>query len=150
MSERESRHTRDEYSAFGEVVGHKIRKLGTEYEREIAQFKINEILLHASLGRFRQSLGRSQISGLPSTQTSLCNSALEPSLPHETRVPSTATFLRPSSSHTSTYSSLTSPNTPPEENSRSETWDNENSLASPPDTRNFYEEFGTCMNYTAL
>ncbi|CAH1963938.1 unnamed protein product [Acanthoscelides obtectus] len=67
MNQRELRHTRDEYSTFGEAVRHKIRKLSTEYEHEITQFKINEILLHASLGYFRQTTGVSQISRFPST-----------------------------------------------------------------------------------
>lgn len=45
---------RDRFSAFGEVVGHKLRNLSTEAEQNIAEFKINEILFRASMGEYKQ------------------------------------------------------------------------------------------------
>ncbi|KAF2901265.1 hypothetical protein ILUMI_04918 [Ignelater luminosus] len=44
---------RDEFAAFGEVVAHKLRKLPTDQERDVVQFKINELLFKASMGIFR-------------------------------------------------------------------------------------------------
>lgn len=44
---------KDEFTAFGEVVAHKLRKLPTDQERDLVQFKINELLFKASMGIFR-------------------------------------------------------------------------------------------------
>lgn len=54
LQERGSRQ-RGQYSAFAEVVAHKMRKLPTDAERDIVEFKINEILFQAPMGHFRQT-----------------------------------------------------------------------------------------------
>lgn len=149
ISERETRRNRDEYSAYGEVVGHKIRKLATEYERNLTQYKINQILHHASMGHFRQNPHGSHTSQLSSPHNSLSiYSPLGSPMPHETRETSSSTFSRPSSSHT-TFSPLTSPNTPCGENAQSQLWENQNA-AMGNNTRDFYEEFGTTTDFTNL
>lgn len=48
----ERRQQKDEYSLFGDQIAVKIRKLPTEYAKNIVQHKINNILFDAAMGRF--------------------------------------------------------------------------------------------------
>lgn len=71
---------RDEYHIYGELVGHKIRSLSTDFAKLTAQQMINNILFDAQLGKYDYPSYPQYTPSQTGSQTPMaCNS--EPSSP---------------------------------------------------------------------